>query len=82
MVKMDEEFYNLERRKKDYNVRHLKPALHRHVFKPQKPEDLPDRKMDESLRSYEESTDLKKMLAQFEGVERTIFRMYCLKKKN
>ena len=54
MVKMDRKFYNLERREKDHNVRHLKPSPHRHVFKPQKPEDLPDRKMDESLRSYEE----------------------------
>ena len=82
MVKMDRKFYNLERREKDHNVRHLKPSPHRHVFKPQKPEDLPDRKMDESLRSYEESTDLKRLLAQFEGVEKTIFRMYYLERKN
>ena len=82
MVKMDRKFYNLERREKDHNVRHLKPSPHRHVFKPQKPEDLPDRKMDESLRSYEESTDLKRLLSQFEGVEKTIFRMYYLERKN
>ena len=82
MVKMDRMFYNLERREKDHNVRYLKPSPHRHVFKPQKPEDLPDRKMDEKLRSYEESTDLKKLLSQFEGVEKTIFRMYYLERKN
>ena len=63
MVKMDRKFYNLERREKDHNVRYLKPSPHRHVFKPQKPEDLPDRKMDEKLRSYEESTDLSDEIA-------------------
>ena len=34
MVKMDRKFYNLERREKDHNVRHLKPSPHRHVFRP------------------------------------------------
>ena len=81
LVKMDDEYYNLERRTKYHDAAHTKLSPHNHVFRPQKPEDLPDKKMDTHLSTYEEQADLQRMIALFHGDDKVIFRMYYLERK-
>ena len=81
LVEMDDKYYNLERRTKYHDSAHTKLSPHNHVFRPQKPEDLPDKKMDAHLSTYEEQADLQGMITQFHGDNRVIFRMYYLERK-
>lgn len=81
LVEMDDKYYNLERRTKYHDAAHTKPSPHNHVFRPQKPEDLPDKKMDTRLSTYEEQADLQGMITQFHGDDKVIFRMYYLERK-
>ena len=81
LVKMDDEYYDLERRTKYHDAAHTKLSPHNHVFRPQKPEDLPDKKMDTHLSTYEEQADLQGMITQFHGDNKIIFRMYYLERK-
>ena len=81
LVEMDSEYYNLERRTKYHDAAHTKLSPHNHVFRPQKPEDLPDKKMDAHLSTYEDQADLQGMITQFHGDNKVIFRMYYLERK-
>lgn len=81
LVKMDSEYYNLERRTKYHDAAHTRLSPHNHIFRPQKPEDLPDKKMDTHLSTYEEQADLHGMITQFHGDNKVIFRMYYLERK-
>lgn len=81
LVEMDDKYYNLERRTKYHDAAHTKLSPHNHVFRPQKPEDLPDKKMDTHLSTYEEQADLQRMINQFHGDNKVIFRMYYLERK-
>ncbi len=81
LVEMDDKYYNLERRTKYHDGQHTKLSPHNHVFRPQKPEDLPDNKMSAHLHTYEEQADLQGMITQFHGDNNVIFRMYYLERK-
>ena len=81
LVEMDDKYYNLERRTKYHDAAHTKLSPHNHVFRPQKPEDLPDKKMDAHLHTYEEQADLQGMITIFHGDNKIIFRMYYLERK-
>lgn len=81
LVKMDDEYYDLERRTKYHDAAHTKLSPHNHVFRPQKPEDLPNDEMDARLHTYEEQADLQGMITQFHGDNKVIFRMYYLERK-
>ena len=81
LMEMDDKYYNLERRTKYHDAAHTKLSPHNHVFRPQKPEDLPDKKMDTHLSTYEEQADLQRMITQFRGDDKVIFRMYYLERK-
>ena len=81
LVKMDDEYYDLERRTKYHDAAHTKLSPHNHVFRPQNPEDLPDKKMDAHLSTYEEQADLQGMITLFHGDDKVIFRMYYLERK-
>lgn len=81
LVEMDDKYYNLERRTKYHGAAHTKLSPHNHVFRPQKPEDLPDKKMAAHLSIYEEQADLQRMIILFHGDDKVIFRMYYLERK-
>ena len=81
LVEMDDKYYNLERRTKYHDAAHTKLSPHNHVFRPQKPEDLPDKKMDTHLSAYEEQADLQGMITLFHGDNKIIFQMYYLERK-
>ena len=81
LVEMDEKYYNIERRTKYHDAAHTKLSPHNHVFRPQKPEDLPDKKIDTHLSTYEEQADLQGLITQFHGDDKVIFRMYYLERK-
>ena len=82
LVEMNEEYYNTSRRNKYHDIKHTKPSPHNHVFRPQKPEDLPDRNTDKTFTAFEEQADLQTMLTQFHGDDKIIFRMHFLERKN
>ena len=81
LVEMDDKYYNLERRTKYHDAAHTKLSPHNHVFRPQKTEDLPDKKMAAHLSIYEEQTDMQRMITLFHGDDKVIFRMYYLERK-
>lgn len=81
LMEMDDKYYNLERRTKYHDAAHTKLSPHNHVFRPQKPEDLPDKKMDTHLLTYEEQADLQGMITLFHDDDKVIFRMYYLECK-
>lgn len=81
LVEMDEKYYNIERRTKYHDAAHTKLSPYNHVFRPQKPEDLPDKKIDTHLSTYEEQADMQRMITQFHGDDKVIFRMYYLERK-
>lgn len=82
LVEMDEKYYNTSRRNKYHDIKHTKPSPHNHVFRPQKPEDLPDRNTDKTFTAFEEKADLQAMLTQFHDDDKIIFHMHYLERKN
>ena len=81
LVEMDDKYYNLERRTKYHDAAHTKLSPHNHVFRPQKTEDLPDKKIYTHLSTYEEQADMQRMITQFHGDDKVIFRMYYSERK-